>query len=199
MVQLNTEGHYQPVFPLKFLPNHLVEFREHLYKSIVVVNESQNNQDFEIIWRPQEKWGNGIQFYINYFKVTQNNICWYKGHFSRIIVSFFDLACFFLMRQNSSSFRVGLKMQYTSLTRDTVSLYPDSINYISSHLRNVNIHETKLIYMKNNVGNILNPFQPSVAFLIETSHLICFANQMTGFKMKCNTGKKQVKVNIDAF
>ena len=81
-------------------------------------------------------------------------------------------------------------MQYTSLTRDTVSLYPDSINYISSHLRKVNIHETKLIYMKNNVGNILNPFQPSVAFLIETSHLICFANQMTGFKMKCNTGKK---------
>ena len=94
MVQLNTEGHYQRVFPLKFLPNHLVEFREHLYKNIVVVNESQNNQYFEIIWRPQEKWGNGIQFYINYFKVTQNIICWYKEHFSRNIVSFFDLACF---------------------------------------------------------------------------------------------------------
>ena len=27
----------------------------------------------------------------------------------------------------------------------------------------------------------LNPFHPSVVFQIETSHLICTANQMTGF------------------
>ena len=27
---------------------------------------------------------------------------------------------------------------------------------------------------------------------IETSHLICSANQMTGFYMKCNTGLKRV-------
>ena len=33
-----------------------------------------------------------------------------------------------------------------------------------------------------------NPFQPIVAFHIETSHLICIANQMTGFYMKYNTG-----------
>ena len=32
----------------------------------------------------------------------------------------------------------------------------------------------------------------SVAFHIETSHLICIANQMTGFYMKCNTGLKSV-------
>ena len=37
---------------------------------------------------------------------------------------------------------------------------------------------------------LLNPFQPSVAFQIETSHLICSANQVTGFYMKCNTGLK---------
>ena len=30
-------------------------------------------------------------------------------------------------------------------------------------------------------------FQPSFAFHIETSHLICCANQMNGFYMKCNT------------
>ena len=31
-------------------------------------------------------------------------------------------------------------------------------------------------------------FHLSVAFNIETSHLICSANQMTGFYMKCDTG-----------
>ena len=46
--------------------------------------------------------------------------------------------------------------------------------------------------------NILfNPFQPSVAFHIETSHLICCANQMTGFYMKRNTGLKWVKGDIE--
>ena len=35
-----------------------------------------------------------------------------------------------------------------------------------------------------------NKFQPSVTFHVETSSLICSANQMTGFYMKCNTGLK---------
>ena len=38
----------------------------------------------------------------------------------------------------------------------------------------------------------VNPFQPSVAFHIETSHLFCRAKQITGFYMKCNTGLKWV-------
>ena len=40
---------------------------------------------------------------------------------------------------------------------------------------------------------LLNPFQPRVAFHIETSHSICSANQTTGICMKCNTGVKRVK------
>ena len=40
--------------------------------------------------------------------------------------------------------------------------------------------------------NILNLFQPNAAFQIATSHLICRANQMTGFCMKRNTGLKWV-------
>ena len=36
----------------------------------------------------------------------------------------------------------------------------------------------------------LKPFQPSVAFYVETSHLICSANQVNGVCMKCNTGLK---------
>ena len=36
-----------------------------------------------------------------------------------------------------------------------------------------------------------NPFKSSVAFRIETIHLICRANQMTGFYMKCNIGPKR--------
>ena len=35
-----------------------------------------------------------------------------------------------------------------------------------------------------------NSFQPSVALYIETYHLTCRANQMTGVYMKCNTGLK---------
>ena len=37
------------------------------------------------------------------------------------------------------------------------------------------------------------PFQPSVAFHIETSHLFSSAKQMTGFYMKRNTGQKWAK------
>ena len=36
------------------------------------------------------------------------------------------------------------------------------------------------------------PFHFSIAFHIETSHLICKANQMTGFYMKYKTGLKWV-------
>ena len=39
----------------------------------------------------------------------------------------------------------------------------------------------------------VNKFQTSAAFHIETSHLICIANQMTGFYMKCNTELRWVK------
>ena len=41
---------------------------------------------------------------------------------------------------------------------------------------------------------LLNPFQPSVAVHIKTSHLFCRSKQMTGFYMKCNTGLKGVKL-----
>ena len=34
--------------------------------------------------------------------------------------------------------------------------------------------------------SLINPFQTSVAFHIETNRLICRANQMAGFYMKCN-------------
>ena len=40
-----------------------------------------------------------------------------------------------------------------------------------------------------------NPFQPSVAFHIETSHLFCRAKEMTGYYIKRNTGLKWVNVN----
>ena len=33
---------------------------------------------------------------------------------------------------------------------------------------------------------VLNPFQPRVALHIETSHLMCITNQITGLYMKCN-------------
>ena len=47
-------------------------------------------------------------------------------------------------------------------------------------------------FIQNIVQRQFNPFQPSVAFHIETSHFFCSAKQMTGFYMKRNTGLKQV-------
>ena len=44
------------------------------------------------------------------------------------------------------------------------------------------------------VSIYFNPFQPSVAFHIETSHLFCKAKQVTGFYMKHNTGMKWVNL-----
>ena len=38
----------------------------------------------------------------------------------------------------------------------------------------------------------INQFQPIVPFHIETINLICIANQMTGFYMKCNAGLKWI-------
>ena len=43
---------------------------------------------------------------------------------------------------------------------------------------------------------ILNPFQPSFVFHIETSHFICSEKQMTGFCMKHNTVLIWVKVTL---
>ena len=36
----------------------------------------------------------------------------------------------------------------------------------------------------------INPCQHSIAFHIEISHLVSVTNQMTGFYMKCNTGRE---------
>ena len=41
-------------------------------------------------------------------------------------------------------------------------------------------------------SSYVNPFQPIVAFFIETNNLICNVKQMTGFYMKYNTGLKYV-------
>ena len=41
----------------------------------------------------------------------------------------------------------------------------------------------------------VNPVLPNVAFHIETSHLFCTANQMTGSYIKRNTDLKWVKFN----
>ena len=42
----------------------------------------------------------------------------------------------------------------------------------------------------------INPFQLSVAFHIEICHLICTANQMTGFYVKCKTVLKWVNLSV---
>ena len=43
------------------------------------------------------------------------------------------------------------------------------------------------------LSTLLNPFQPSIAFNIETSHLICIANSVNVFFMNRNTVLEYVK------
>ena len=50
-----------------------------------------------------------------------------------------------------------------------------------------------------NEGRIfgINLFQSSIVFLIETNHLTCTANQITGFYMKCNTLLKCINIFLN--
>ena len=50
----------------------------------------------------------------------------------------------------------------------------------------------KELFVQNIARSQFNPFQPSVAIYIETSHLLCSAKQMTGFYIKRNNRLKQV-------
>ena len=43
---------------------------------------------------------------------------------------------------------------------------------------------------------LINRFQPGAIFHVETSHLICRANPMTGFYMKYNTGLNWVNTKV---
>ena len=52
-------------------------------------------------------------------------------------------------------------------------------------------------FFNNEPEQSISPFQPNVAFHIKTSHLTGSANQITGFRMKCNTGLKCV--NLQTF
>ena len=54
------------------------------------------------------------------------------------------------------------------------------------------------IDVEGNIDSII-PFQPSVVFRIETSHLFCRAKHMTGVYMKRNTRQKFVKYRTFAF
>ena len=47
---------------------------------------------------------------------------------------------------------------------------------------------TVYLNVLSQITALFNPFQPNVGLRIETSHLICTPNQMTGFYKKCNTG-----------
>ena len=52
-----------------------------------------------------------------------------------------------------------------------------------------NIRGNKIIIALNFKKKVeVSSFEPNVASHIETSHLTCTANQMTGFHMKCNSG-----------
>ena len=64
-------------------------------------------------------------------------------------------------------------------------------NWHPSHQKNILLKNPALLGLKH-----VNSFHPSVALHIKTSRLICIANQMTGFYMKCNAVLKWLKTRI---
>ena len=55
---------------------------------------------------------------------------------------------------------------------------------------------SSVLYDENIFLGLLKPFQPNVAFHMQTSHLICGPNQMNGFYMKYNADLKWVNLGI---
>ena len=64
------------------------------------------------------------------------------------------------------------------------------------HVKKLYVFINMLLYWDQSCSDTIivhfNPFQFSVAFHIETSQLICAANQMIVFYMKCNSGMNWV-------
>ena len=101
--------------------------------------------------------------------------------------------------------KVGLKLISNKRIDASVYLFLDTI-LINPFLKILNIilislslkllGIQSLIMTTQNLHVLIkwmcNPFQHCVACHIETSHLICSANQMTGFYIKYNTGIKWV-------
>ena len=56
-----------------------------------------------------------------------------------------------------------------------------------------------VFWTQSNIYDAFNQFQPSVAFDRETSHLICKANEMTGFYIKCNNGLQWVNLKFNGY
>ena len=67
----------------------------------------------------------------------------------------------------------------------------------NERLKAVNyFRKTAALLIFDKVRNRLDPFQSSVAFHIETSHLFCSVKQMTGFCMKHKPGRKMVNLEV---
>ena len=56
-------------------------------------------------------------------------------------------------------------------------------------IRSISYSPNSILYQKT---SLLSKLLPSVAFYIETRHLICCVNQITGVYMKCSTRLKRV-------
>ena len=103
------------------------------------------------------------------------------------------------LQHNIADLFLGSHRHHLSLLQDcsislmtSVSFSIGGLNYIGSVNIGRLLFQTSLCsqpYIGTIWGSVrLNSFQPSIAFHIETSHLICNANPITSFYMKWNTG-----------
>ena len=90
---------------------------------------------------------------------------------------------------------ICLKEQPTATRTTTTSLvlFQDEIICLKEQPTATRTTATSISFIFTNAfseSEISRSFQPSIVFLIETSHLIYTANQITGFYMKCKNGLK---------
>ena len=94
-----------------------------------------------------------------------------------------------------NSFRNLCKSNFSGLLDNIV---PGCMPAIVATKMTINQTQIQIILILH-ISDLLNPFQPILAFYIETSHLIWTENQLTVIYMKCNTGLKWGNWYLESF
>ena len=93
------------------------------------------------------------------------------------------MRCFFLVQK--------IKLNSEQKVKKTLQ-NTETVKFLSVFDHFVGLVLKGLLQVLIPIDDFGTQFQSSVAFYIETSHVICNVNQMTGFYMTCNIRLKQV-------
>ena len=97
----------------------------------------------------------------------------------------------FLLRRHRPFRATGLLLYLLKISENL--LFSDVFRYKRRPVARNGLTRRKIPIQSQQKGNLINQFQPDVAFHIDTRHFIYSTYQVIGFYMKCSTGLKWVK------